>query len=485
MYIKRVILFGLVLLAVFFPLNALTINEILTAANNVSYAMRNAEITYQNNLLSLEENSLDDEAQWNVAVEMTPFKSSDFSSESLTISSLSASVTLPDDGNTTLSVSSPMTIGYDGAFYINPYLSAGHTFDFNYFDEDRIRDLNNAISSLSTERVFLEAQYSFNKSVISQLSTLLSLEKEIKNLEHTIKNAERDLDNMLSLRQVDETSVNYQRSLLELDMNRRSLDTYKDQYAKAEDQFRISTGLEWSGLDAFEIPSLNLSVMENGNSEVMEYSLESDVANLLVEEKERSMDPLSLTLSAGAGVTYRNEKSRTSYDDENNLLGRGMPYRNSASADVGAKLNLSNWSFGASFALSSTTDWDFTPSLTISGAWSNNTTSDSDRLELERLRNSAISARNDYLDSLTDYNIEGMQLQNRIMEYNFTLANLSQREEYLLAVLNSEKDYFEHGLAREDDVEDAQFEYDMMEYEKMVTYLEGLTLYYDILIYSL
>ena len=305
------------------------------------------------------------------------------------------------------------------------------------------------------------------------------------NLEHTIKNAERDLDNMLSLRQVDETSVNYQRSLLELDMNRRSLDTYKDQYAKAEDQFRISTGLEWSGLDAFEIPSLNLSVMENGNSEVMEYSLESDVANLLVEEKERAMDPLSLTLSAGAGVTYRNEKSRTSYDDENNFLERRMPYRNSASADVGAKLNLSNWSFGASFALSSTRDWDFTPSLTISGAWSNNTTSDSDRLELERLRNSAISARNDYLDSLTDYNIEGMQLQNRIMEYNFTLANLSQREEYLLAVLNSEKDYFEHGLAREDDVEDAQFEYDMMEYEKMVTYLEGLTLYYDILIYSL
>ena len=70
MYVKRVILFGLVLLAVFFPLNALTINEILTAANNVSYAMRNAEITYQNNLLSLEENSLDDEAQWNVAVEL-------------------------------------------------------------------------------------------------------------------------------------------------------------------------------------------------------------------------------------------------------------------------------------------------------------------------------------------------------------------------------------------------------------------------------
>ena len=465
------------------PLTALSIDEILEAANAVSYTMKNAELSHTNSLLLLDEAELEDEAVWSLSAEITPFTSADFGSESLNIKTLNASVTLPDDGDTTIAFSSPADIGYsDGALYITPTLSVSHTFDFNYFDDDLISDLSNASSALSTERIYLEAKYNFNKSVISMLTNLLTIEKSIAELEHSIANAERDLDNMITLRQADEESISYQRAALEISLSRQSLETYRDQYEKAKRQFNISTGLEWDGLESFTLPSFNLSVLDSGNSKVQEYALNSRVAALEVEQKEKEIDPRSLTLTGGAGVSYRNEASKVAYEDspENQFTGK-----NSGNASLGATLNMPTWSLGASFSLSGNTDFDLTPSLTITGSWKNDVTGKSDRIELERLRNEAISAENDYLDSLTSYNIEAMELQNRIMQYNFSLLSLEENESYLKAMLETERAYYENGLARADDVADAQSEYDLFQYEKLLTYLEGLSLYYDILIYSL
>ena len=456
----------------FQPLTALSIDEILDAANAVSYTMKNAELSHTNSLLLLDEAELEDEAIWSLSAEITPFTSADFGSEILDIKTLEASVTLPDDGDTTIAFSSPVDIGYsDGALYITPTLSVSHTFDFNYFDDDLISDLSNASSALSTERIYLEAKYNFNKSVLSMLTNLLTIEKSIAELEHSIANAERDLDNMITLRQADEESISYQRAALEINLSRQSLETYRDQYEKAKRQFNISTGLEWDGLESFTLPSLNLSVLDSGNSKVQEYALNSRVAALEVEQKEKEIDPRSLTL----------------YEDspENQFTGKKRPWRNSGNASLGATLNMPTWSLGASFSLSGNTDFDLTPSLTITGSWKNDVTGKSDRIELERLRNEAVSAENDYLDSLTSYNIEAMELQNRIMQYNFSLLSLEENESYLKAMLETERAYYEKGLVRADDVADAQSEYDLFQYEKLLTYLEGLSLYYDILIYSL
>ena len=474
MKIRKAVVFILIALFISTDLCALTIDEILKAAREVSYSVENAELLHSNNLLLLKENELDDEAIWSVELSATPFSSTDFSEEELEIGKLSASVTLADDGRTTIGVSSPMGIGYRGKFSMDPTVSASHTFDFNYFDDDMITDLSNASSSLSTERLYLEAIYSFDKSVLSLLKNILTLEKNIKSLEHSISNSERDLDNMLSLRQADEESITYRRALLELDMNRRSLDTYKDQYEKAKNQFAISTGLVWDALEEFSVPSLEMKVFDEGNSEVRGLAIDSEVSSLKIEQKEKEIAPISLLLSGSIGGSYRNRESRNAYDEENSMNG-----------SLGAELSLSNWSIGTEFSLTAEKGETVRPSLTLTGSWKNNTTSESDRLELERLRNDAVSAKNEYLDALTQYNIDGMTLQNRIMEYEFKLSTLSQNESYLKASLDAEMEYYEKGLVREDDVLDAQVEYELFEYDKMIACLEGLSLYYDILIYSL
>ena len=224
MKIRKVLVVASMALAALPSLGALTIDEILTSARDVSYSVKNASLLHDNNLLLIRENELDDEPVWSVDLSVKPFSSSDFSNDKLDIETLSASVTLPDDDATTITLSSPIEIGYEnGSFLIEPSITASHTFDFNYFDDDRITDLTNASSSLSTERLYLEALYSFDKSVITELTTLLTLEKNMKDLEHTISNAERDLNNMLTLKEATEDSITYTRALLDLDMNRRSL----------------------------------------------------------------------------------------------------------------------------------------------------------------------------------------------------------------------------------------------------------------------
>ena len=317
MKIRKAVVFILIALFISTDLCALTIDEILKAAREASYSVENAELLHSNNLLLLKENELDDEAIWSVELSATPFSSTDFSEEELKIGKLSASVTLADDGRTTIGVSSPMHIGYSGKFFMDPTVSASHTFDFNYFDDDMITDLSNASSSLSTERLYLEAIYSFDKSVLSLLENILTLEKNIKSLEHSISNSERDLDNMLSLRQADEESITYRRALLELDMNRRSLDTYKDQYEKAKNQFAISTGLVWDALEEFSVPSLEMTVFDEGNSEVRGLAIDSEVSSLKIEQKEKEIGPISLLLSGSIGGSYRNRESRNAYDEEN------------------------------------------------------------------------------------------------------------------------------------------------------------------------
>ena len=487
MKIRKVLVVASMALAALPSLGALTIDEILTSARDVSYSVKNASLLHDNNLLLIRENELDDEPVWSVDLSVKPFSSSDFSNDKLDIDTLSASVTLPDDDATTITLSSPIEIGYEnGSFLIEPSITASHTFDFNYFNDDRITDLTNASSSLSTERLYLEALYSFDKSVITELTTLLNLEKNIKDLEHTISNAERDLNNMLTLKEATEDSITYTRALLDLDMNRRSLKTYEDQYEKAKEQFKISTGLTWDGLEEFSIPSLSLSPLESGNSEVRGLSLDSEVASLKVEEKEKAMNPETLLLSGSVGGSFRNEAGRVSYDEENKTpLFPSKPWRNSMNGNIGVTFNLSNWSIGASFGLSGEKGESVNPSLTLSGSWKNNTSSRRDRIELERLRNDAVSAQNDYLDALTNYNIKAMEIQNSIMEYEFKLSTLKQNESYLKASLELEEDYYEKGLVSEDEVEDARVALDLFSYDKMITLLEGLSLYYDILIYSL
>lgn len=479
---KKLRLFIFLMLFASVSIFALSIEDILKSAYSASYTVKNAELTHDNSILLLEENDLEDKTIWSFDISVTPFDSRDFISESLDVTTLNASVTLPNSGNTTLTLSSPFDAGYDGAFLIRPGIEVSHKFDFNYFDDDLISDLDNAKNRIATERTYLNAIYSFYKTTLSQVQTLLTLEKNIKSLEHDIDNAETDLNNMLVLKTANEESISYKREKMALEKNKRSLSNYLDQYEKAKEQFLASTDLEWNGLEDFNVPTLKLNELESGNSLVVESGMEAEIALLNIEEKESEMNPFALNLIGDVSSVYRNDKNIDRTLDENN---GAVDANSSFDASIAAELEISSWKIGTVFNSHFDDGFDFTPSLSFYGSWTSNNEKEKDRLELERLRNTAIKEQNEYLDEMTSYKSESMSLQNRILSYEFDLENALDNEEYLYSVYESEKEYYENGLVRKRDVDDALFNAESAHYDSLITYIDGLILYFDILIFSL
>ncbi len=480
---KRITAVGLCLLLSSSLVFAIGYDEILAAAVDRSYTMKNAELTHQNNLLQQQSDDLEDAPVWAVSVETTPFSSNDISKDGFKVTGLTTSVTLPNDGKTKISFSSPFSIGYgQGAFTINPTASVSHKFDFNYFDDDVLDDLTYSYNHLSTERAYLEAQYGFAKSVVQMLSQIVTLEKNIRNLEYQIGVTEKDLDNQLALKKTSETSITYLRAKLDLERNKSNLDTYMDQLESAKAQFETSTGLVWDGVENIPEPELLLQKVEQGNTSVMITGLDASIAAQKVEQQEKLMNPSALTLSGSAGFEY--------YNDEAQKVGNtGVLDRkteNRIIADIDATYSGKNWSVGATLGASThPININITPSLTITGSWTSNNSSEKDRLALEQLRNEAIKANNSYLDSLTNYNINAMSLSNSIMSYQFEYKQMQDNEKYYQAALDFEKAMFEKGLNTQDDVDAAAFNLELAGYDRTLVLLKGMELEYELYIFSL
>lgn len=477
---KKITTVGLCLLLLSPILSATGYDEILASAMERSYTMKNAELTHQNNLLQQQSNDLDDEPVWDVSVSAAPFSSNDITKDGLRITGLTTSVTLPNDGNTKISVSSPLSVGYgQGAFTISPTASVSHKFDFNAFDDDVLDDLNSSYNHLSTEKSYMESRYSFAKSVVQMLSQIVSLEKNIRSLEYQIGKTDKELSDQIALRLTNENSITYQRAYLDLERNRATLETYKDQLESAKAQFETSTGLVWDGVDGIPEPELLLESLEQGNTGVMIAGLDASIASQKVEQQEKLLNPSALTLSGAAGFDYYNDAAQR-------LGSSSLNAENRIKADVGLTYSGRNWSVGATLGASThPLDVDITPSLTISGSWTSDNSSEKDRLELERLRNEAIKANNSYLDSLTNYNINAMSLSNSIMSYQFEYRQMEDDIEYYQAALDFEKALFEKGLNTQQDVDDAAFNLELAGYDRTITLLKGMELEYELNIFSL
>lgn len=480
---KKITAVGLCLLLLSPILSATGYDEILASAMERSYTMKNAELTHQNNLLQQQSNDLEDEPVWDVTVSATPFSSNDITKDGFRLTGLTTSVTLPNDGNTKISISSPLSVGYgQGAFTISPTASVSHKFDFNAFDDDMLDDLNSSYNHLSTEKSYMEARYSFAKSVVQMLSQIVGLEKNIRSLEYQVEKADKDLSDQIALRLTNENSITYQRACLDLERNRSTLATYRDQLESAKKQFETSTGLVWDGVDDIPEPELLLESFEQGNTGVMIAGLDASIASQKVEQQEKLMNPSALTLSGAAGFDYYNDAAQKT--GVASMLDKNA--ENRIKADVGVTYSGRNWSVGATLGASThPLNVNITPSLTITGSWTSDNSSEKDRLELERLRNEAIKANNSYLDSLTNYNINAMSLSNSIMSYQFEYRQMEDDIEYYQAALDFEKALFEKGLNTQQDVDDAAFNLELAGYDRTITLLKGMELEYELTIFSL
>ena len=454
---KKNIILSIIIIMVCSTLYATDYNEIIQKAKSESKSVQNAELSYLNSKLTLEKSELEDELQITVSgnAQVSP---------DLTVAP-TVKIVLPNDGSTTITATVPSSLNYDDTkiYSFSPKVTVDHNFDLSGFDEDVLTALSNSRTALNNEYTYQYALLSFENTCISTIKTIVNLEKNIENQSYLIEKSEKSIKEKLALGQITTSSITYKQLINQLELSKNTLKAYEKQYEIAKSQYKEATNLDWDGLSNLPSPDLTLSLLPTGNTKVILATIDEEIAKENINSKNAALNPQNVKVSGG--VESANLK---------NSLGE----KNSLTATAGATYSQGNWSVGAS--LSSSYDFNKnsfdTPSVKVSGSWSNKTTKRSDEIELQKLQNSLVSASNSASEEYTSYLQSYNALQLEVLQYDFNVTQTNANTEYLKANLENVKALYDAGLATKQELEDAEFNVKLDEYTQTVLVLDGLTL---------
>lgn len=458
---KKFIIFTIVLTMTSLVLYATPYDEIIKRAKEESKSVQNAELSYLNSKLTLEKSELEDELQITVSV----YKAQILPNLDAVLNAPTVKISLPNDGSTTITVTVPTALDYEdtSSYGFSPKVTVDHNFDLSGFDEDVLTALSNSKTALNNEYTYQNALLSFENSCISTIKTIVNLEKNIENQKYSILKSEKALNDKLTLGQITTSSISYSQIINQLELSKNTLKAYEKQYEIAKSQYKEATNLDWNGLSNLPSPDLTLSLLPTGNTKVIVATIDEEIAKENINSKNAALNPQNVKVSGE--VASLNSKGK--YGDKNSLT-----------ATAGATYSQGNWSVGASLSSS----YDFkknsfdTPSVTVSGSWSNKTTKRSDEIELMKLENSLISASNSASEEYTSYLQSYNALQLEVLQYEFNVTQTNANSEYLKANLENVKALYDAGLATKQELEDAEFNVKLDEYTQTVLVLDGLTL---------
>ena len=485
---KKYLVVAVALLAALSPLSAEDYNTILFKAREQSRTLETAKLSHMSDVLRSQDTD-EDGVGVSVSAQVTPIASSDPAHDAFNISRLETTVTLPNDGRTSITVGSPMKIGYDGSFVMQPSVSASHTFAWGGRDESYTDDLQETINSLQSDRSWHEAQLSYDRSVISSMSQILRTEKNIMNLEHQLENQERSLRESVELGRVTEGSVQWKRTDNSIKKTRRSLDSARDQYETQKRKFGNLTGQEWTGVENIPSYSLEVRVLPSGNTQVRIAEMQKDMAEheLFLHDSEVPRESVSLSGSLGGTIV-------TSPDAVTlGSMGIGAP-KSGMNGSVGVTYTAPDWNVNGSFSISGTSPSDVRPVLTIGGTWKTGPSAKSSsfgadpfaaKSDRDSLAIKAEQKTNQYTDQVIAYGEKAHDLEERIDDWNWRVSEQESDLEFLREELSFEEELLEAGLSTERAVEEARFQLSLAELDDDILRLEGLTIAYDLASFAL
>ncbi len=379
--------------------------------------------------------------------------------------SVSTTLTLPNDQKTTINLSTgnlsylPSSSDFSGS----PSLSFSHKF-VNLDDGDVLDDLQNSASALQIEYSYRINESNFVTSIYNKLIDIITVEKNIISNEKDIITLQTIMDNTITLGTYSKESVKYKSYELSMKNYKKAKANYEGQLQILIEQFKQLTNQPYSAIDMMEIPSLSFKPLSMGNSEVVLASIDLEIAKEQLNlYNRRSVKSGSLStvpsfmLSGNAGIDY-NTASTTDIVDY--TIGASGSYTGS-NMSVGTSVNLDIDSSG------------ITPSLSVSGSWSNNTSSKTVELERLTLENTITTKELDYTQAMLDYQINSQSLSSDIFNYDNDVSEFSQSKEYNQQVLESQIEAYELGLVKESDVYDARVSIALDEKQEQILALKG------------
>ena len=473
---KKALLIIVVSLFALSSVFAVSLDDIINGAKELSPTYQNVILSYENSLINIRNLERKDKVGVAVSASVNPlYEEKDMSGALMGGSveakkgintSSTATVTLPNDGKTTIKGGVGVTSLYDGSSTATSLsLDASHTFDFTGYSSSTSDDLTLATTKYSTELSKSTSELNFEKSVINTVSAILSYEKNIKKAQKSLDDQKSIVEKMDTLGTYSKTSTTYINAVNALNQLQASLDAAEKQYENALKSFEKVSGMEWTGLDEIPEPVLDLKIYDNGNTSVLISSLKAEAAVESYKAEAAKLNPMNLSISGKVSGTISDSSSTT--------ISGSLSYTGD------------NWSLSATPGVTITKD-KTTPSLTIAGKWSNGgTISTSDEDTLTAASNKMISAQNDYRDALSSYFDEAQSLSLRVLSWEANYSNAKASLDYAKTVYENEKVMLEYGFSTEKDVKSAELNMISAEYDLKTTMLEGLSLERDLKIFAL
>ena len=456
---KQIFILGLLLLVASFSLNAATLEEIINGAKQNSTAYQNLVLSRENELLAAQ--TANDENKVGISVDATisPIEGYGTEEEGITISP-SLTITLPGDGGTSISAGSSVTREYiSGKTTANGSLGVSHTFTFTSYDAKHANIIEQTSEEYQKKINLKQTELSFEKSVMSTISQLLTLENSMLQSKFDLDKQQEAFDKVKEL-EVDPTSDVYTTA-------KESFETYRDAFAAVDGQFstllanyRAFTGMEWDGVEIDTIPVLEFSSWDEGNTavKIQELSYESTYEAYKKAIADANKTSLAVQVSA------------TTDTSKNVGVSGSLTYGGS------------NWQVSVASQVSINPD-EVTPSLTITGHWSNDTAS-SDSTITTALNNAKI-AQNNYIDTLSSYSQEGLSYIQQIIQWDSQKEQKQANLESKKTLLKNEQNLYDLGLSSEEALREAKINYKIAENEWKALLLEGLSLQYDLELFAL
>ena len=469
---KKALLIIVVSLFALSSVFAVSLDDIINGAKELSPTYQNVILSYENSLINIRNLERKDKVGVSVSASVNPlYEENSLLGGSVETkkginTSSTATLTLPNDGKTTISGEVGVKTLYDGSSTTTSLsLDASHTFDFTGYSSSTTDDLTLATTKYSTELSKATSELNFEKSVINTVSAILSYEKNIKKAQKSVDDQKSIIEKMETLGTYSKSSTTYINAVNVLNQLQSSLDSAQKQYENALKSFEKVSGMEWTGLDDIPEPVLDLKIYDNGNTSVLISSLKAEAAVENYKAEVAKLNPMNLSVSGKVNGTI-SDSSSTSISTSLSYTG-------------------DNWSISATPGLSITKD-KTVPSLTISGRWSNGgTMNTSDEDALSASSNKMVSAENDYRDAFSSYFDEAQSLSLRILSWEAEYSNAKASLDYAKMMYENEKVMLEYGFSTEKDVRSAELSVISAEYDLKMTMLEGLSLERDLKIFAL
>ena len=479
-YLTTVLIICLLAGSVLLP--AADLSSYIEAALKDSLSSRMNDLQRTVSTLQLERSELDQQEDGGIAISSGDVSIAyGMNQTSDQIISLDPSVTISlYDYEASVSITAPTTLNAtDLEVSSTPKISLQKKIVTYEPEEDTtLGDLEAAAAQMDIDRTYYSGLLSIEKNVLQSVKEILILEKSILVTENNIINAEQDLENDLKTGSVKSGSTAWNLKTNSIIRMNNSLIISQANLEAARDDFQEITGMKYESLIPGDMiqPEISLTAPELGNTKVLAAALDVEIASQKLADELSSRES---SVIGDSSFTYLISGSYTA--------GLNQPvgtYDHTLQAGVTASNSDLVIEAGVSTVIDST---GLTPTVYISGRWTDQPDNREafDVLSLSILESQVSAVGESYNYVYAQYMNDIQSLQLRISSWNISRAELDlEYDENTLKLEDADYAYLK-SFGTAGDVQDAQHELQVVEYNRMLLNIDGMLIERDIKILKL